>query len=94
MLNLGGTKKQSRTTKTHTPTGRHGKGEKILTEYPVLYPERPNRAFGRDADIPEARKQGATYPWAIPKTQNFTKVLKVVILVNFVSCLCCFADVL
>ena len=83
MLNLAGTKKSVENDENTHPTGRHGKSEKILTEYQVLCPERPNRVFGRDADIPEARKQGATYPWGIPKTQNFMKVVKVVILVNF-----------
>ena len=62
-----------------------------MTEYPWIpsvvpsLPERPNREYGRNADIPEAPKQGVTYLWIVPKPKNYMKVEKVSILVNSVS---------
>ena len=90
MLNKAGTRNQLRRrcmTKSHTEKTLK-KLEDIDGVVPSVVPsnpEGPSRDFGRDADNPEARKKGATYPWTIPQTQNFMKVLKMLLLIDSVS---------
>ena len=95
MLNLTGTKKSVEKTVNdeHRHPDREGAEKaRVLTEYPVLYRPVQNVTTESLAEKRTPLKPGPKEPiHGLPKIQNFMKVLKLSILVNFVSY---FADVL